>query len=253
MISIDWPDVGEKINAEMLKRGLSSESVAAKAGIDRKTVDRLRHGKRVRIQTLSWVEQVLELSFIDARDQSGSGQAGIAPIELGGYSRDLYKDYVGSYFMFRNSYDFDDRIVCSYMQIYWDIDARCLKFRERQRNKSKDGSYFKYDFTGRLSIPPGMAIVQFVYSMRGLNRIITTTSLRGTEAPYFRGVLAGTNEISDVGFYPATTPVFILKNDQEPDDATLNRCVGSFPVGEIWLPEAVKELRQKTSRYSAFY
>ena len=57
-----------------------------------------------------------------------------------------------------------------------------------------------------------MAIVQFVYSMRGLNRIITTTTLRVTEAPYFRGVLAGTNEISDVGFYPATTPVFILKN-----------------------------------------
>jgi len=253
MISIDWNKAGHAVSDAMLRSNWSSSTVAKRAGVDRKTVDRLRRGGKVRFSTLSYIEQALEISIISEQTQGFDTRNLKAPTELGGYSKENYEGYIGTYYMFRNSYDFGDRVICSLFEVLWDYDSGCLAYRELQDNKREDGRRFKYSFLGKVSIPPGLSITQFIGSAgKGFSRVITASSLRGSGTEYFKGILLGINELSDIGYYPASSPVYIEKTDLPAIDDAHDGKIGSFPSQEIWHPTACTELRSVTENYSAF-
>jgi hypothetical protein len=252
MIEIDWQKAGEKIHDTMLKRGVSSSWVAHKAGIDRKTVDRARNGYKVRIQSISCIEDVLKINIISSEQENNTTTESFAPLKLGGYSRNLYKSYEGYYFMFRNSYDYNEKIICSLFNIFWNEDESCLKYKEHQINKTDEGKVHEYEFEGDVSIPPSLAITQFIRNDgEGLRRIMTTTNQRGGENPYFKGILMGINEMTDIGFYPATSPVFIIKHNDAHFENTDK--IGSFHQDDIWLDSAKEQLQSAGSSFLAFY
>lgn len=254
-ITINWSRVGEQISSEMLQRRVSSDFVAHKAGLTRRTVDRARKGQTIRIQSLSAIEGVLELDIIASTMQQGFGNKTVAPASLGSYSKEMYEDYIGYYYMFRNSYDFSDRIVCSIFEIYWDLDVGYLRFRESQDNKREDGKRFQYSFHGKVSIPPSLAITQFIASDgKALSRIITTTSQRKVgNMSCFMGILAGTAELAQIGAYPAASPVFLEKMKSKPDLEVGDPRIGSFKRDEIWHKSAIVELSSVSKEYSAFH
>jgi hypothetical protein len=251
MIHVEWNEAGRRISDAMLRRGVSAAWVAHKAGLDRKTVDRVRKGDRIRLQSLTCIEEVLGLSLLNTNivDREARGQT-IAPPELGGYSREMFENYVGTYYMFRNSYDFKDRVICSCIEVSWNQDGGFLVYEENQDNKSPDGRRFRYKFNGKIAIPAGLSITQFLGSSgNGFHRVMTTTGLRGHETQYFKGILMGINEVADIGFHPATSPVFIEKASG-PADPEL---IGSFLHNELWHESALHQLQSARGSFTAFY
>lgn len=253
MIQIDWKETAKVVNEAMLRKGIGSEFVAGKAGVDRRTVDRLRKGQKVRIQTLSWIEPVLELEILSGHLSTPTKQQSlVAPAELGGYSLDTVQSYVGNYYLFRRSFDYDKKIVCAGMSIFWDFDRNGLQFREWQNNISHEGRRFAPVFNGDVSIPVGVGITQFVFDKgRGFRRVATCTSLRGQKQYFFKGVLVGINEITDVGFCPATSPIYIEKTKEVFDRHIENPKVGSFDEDAIWHGTAAMELRSASDKFVA--
>lgn len=251
MINIDWNEAGRKISEAMLRRSVSASWVAHKAGVDRKTVDRVRKGDRIRLQSLSCIEEVLGISIISPSSVD-SDERSIAPVELGAYSKIMHIQYIGRYFMFRKSYDFRDRVICSSLEINWSDRDSCLEYTEQQSNDRNDGKRFRYEFQGKISIPPNLSITQFIGSGKhGFYRLMTTTSLRGQDAPYFKGILLGINEISDIGYVPATSPVFIEKIGTAYPDDYGNR-IGSFHHDDLWHKTALQELKSVRGHFAAF-
>ncbi len=253
MIDIDWNGAGKAVNEAMLLKGMSSELVAYKAGIDRRTVARIRKGTKVRIQNLSAVEEVLGLEIISKQIVGQDDEKTLtAATRLGGYTLESSKHYCGNYYSFRRSYDYPEKIICAHLTIFWDFDRSCLRFRENQQNKNSEGKTFRYSFIGDIAIPLGLSCTQFIgENKQGFNRIMTCTSLRGTITAFFKGVLVGLNEIADLGYYPATTPVYIEKTDQVFDADTADPRMGSHLRSELWHETAEAELSSITDKFIA--
>ena len=92
MSTRDWKHIADHLNTYLSKARLSSQDVAAKAGVDRKTVDRLRSGRAVRQQTLQWIEEALKLELAE---KTPTASDDTAPTAFGGYTKDAVSTYVG--------------------------------------------------------------------------------------------------------------------------------------------------------------
>ena len=130
MISINWESAGQAVSEAMLRKSWNAGILARKAGVDRKTVYSLLKGNKARFTTLSYIEQALEISVISEQTKGLDVRNLQAATDLGGYTKDNFEGYIGNYYMFRNSYDYDDRVICSIFEILWDYDSSCLAYRE---------------------------------------------------------------------------------------------------------------------------
>ena len=251
-MEIDWQDAGSLVRDAMMRQGKSSDFVAHKAGVTRRTVDRLKSGQKVRIQTVLAIEPVLGVSIIS---QGGGPQdqelSHTAPDDLGGYNFASVEAYVGNYYLFRRSYDYPDRIICAQLSIFWDNASSHLKFAEHQQNKAQDGTVHTHKFVGSVSIPVGVGCIQLIRSVQGFCRVMTCTSLRGNEPSYMKGILVGMNEISDIGFHPATSPVYIEATTEQWEPNQLNAKIGSFEQDALWHGNAKAQLHSVTDKFVA--
>lgn len=243
MNQIDWNKVAQMVNSAMIAKGVGSEWVAHKAGVDRRTVDRLRKGAKIRLQNLSAIAGVLETSVLGDSVSEPAATPHTAPPALGGYTLGSCGDYIGDYYMFRRSYDYPDRIICAHLAIFWDDDHACLRFTETQHNRTPEGKQHSYSFTGDVSIPLGLGCAQFIGRFeRGFTRIMTCTSLRGDDPAYFKGILVGLNALGDLAYYPVSSPVFIERTQDSFAEDGLSRRVGSYPADQLWHSSAAAEL-----------
>lgn len=254
---IDWETLGNRTERAILERGLSSEWVAAKAGLDRKTVVRLRKGLPVRPTSLKCISEVLDLRVGEVTSSGNEtvkeAALNTAPESLGGYQKSFFEAYAGHYYLFRNSFDYDDRIICSLFEIFWDEAAGHLKWRDLQDNKRDDGKRFTYTFEGPVAIPPGTSITQFIYDAgKGFTRLVTATNLRSGPPPHFKGIILGINEDSRFGYYPSTSPVYIEKCQHQPEMRETGRRVGSHLKDDCWNDSARAELREISRSYGSF-
>lgn len=211
----DWQAIAERLNAELARTRLSSQDVAARAGVDRKTVDRLRAGQAVRPQTLQWIAGALGLTL----EATGEAPARAAATRYGGYRRDAVETYIGEYTGYRRSFDTADHLIASYLALSWDDDVNALRFTENQRNEAEPGTAYEYHFGGDVLIPPNLGVLHLVVrSDDGRVRLISTSMPRedgGTLS--MKGFILTLNEIRDIGYYPVTSPIFFAK--QRPGEA----------------------------------
>lgn len=208
MAKPDYKHIAERLNATLAASRLSSQDVAARAGVDRKTVDRLRAGQAVRPQTLTWIEQALGVPLT-----ADGGSDDAAPARFGGYRREAVAELPGEYRAFRRSFDHPTRIISSYLEIAWDETGGGLKFSESQDNRLASGESYAYRFGGEVRIPPNLGVLNFVVqSDDGRVRLIATSMPRETDGSLvMKGFILTLNELRDIGYYPVTSPIFLAR------------------------------------------
>jgi len=210
MTEPDWPQIADRLNALLAERRLSSQELATKAGVDRKTIDRLRSGRAVRLPTLQWVEQALKTRLHDAMTEAPPDTAAA---DLGGYRRGAVAGLIGDWLCYRRSFDRPRQLVASQVQILWDQARPGLHFREHQHNRSPSGRDYEYRFDGDVLLPPNLGVLHLVVrSGDGRIRLLSTSMPRdehGTQT--MKGFLLTINEIADIGYYPVSSPVFLSK------------------------------------------
>ena len=212
MTEPDWKQIARQLNEHMASARLSSQDLANRAGVDRKTVDRIRAGQAVRTRTLQWVEQALGIEL-------GAPRAiaeGIAPARFGGYRYESVASYVGAYIACRRSFDAPGRIIAGWLEIRWDDDVGALRFSEHQDNRGASGKAYTYQFGGDVLIPPNLGVMHLVVrSDDGRVRTISTSMPREDDGTlYMRGFILTLNEIRDIGYYPVTSPIFLAKTGE---------------------------------------
>ena len=210
MPSPHWALIAEHLNDCLAKSRLSSQDLARKAGVDRKTVDRLRAGHSVRTQTLQWIEQALGVQL----GQRSDSRTATSDPEYGGYQRSVVEPYVGEYTGYRRPFDKPRQLIASYLAIHWDSGVNALRFTETQHNQADGGREYAYEFAGDVLIPPNLGVMHLVVrSGDGRIRLISTSmprEERGTVT--MKGFMLTLNELSDIGFYPVTTPIYFVRS-----------------------------------------
>ncbi len=206
----DWKLVAERLNQHLAKKRLSSRDVARKAGVDRKTVDRLRAGQAVRPTTLQWIEEALK---IDLSGEDPARELDVAPLSHGGYRKQAVIDYAGRYTAYRRSFDTPGHLIASSLRITWDEAVPALRFDEEQDNRDRRGKAYRYRFAGEVLIPPNLGVMHFmVRSEDGRVRLISTSMPRQEyDTLVMKGFLMTLNEIRDIGYYPVASPIFLAK------------------------------------------
>ncbi|MGR8919225.1 MAG: helix-turn-helix domain-containing protein [Gammaproteobacteria bacterium] len=204
----DYRRIAAQLNEHLARARLSSQDLARKAGVDRKTVDRLRAGQAVRDQTLAWIEQALGIAL-----SAPVAADGAAPAAVGGYLKEAVIGYVGEYVAYRRSFDTAARIIASHLEIAWDEDGGLLRFSEAQDNRLASGRAYAYRFGGEVLIPPNLGVMHFVVrSDDGRVRLISTSMPREDAGTLImKGFILTLNELQDIGYYPVTSPIFMAR------------------------------------------
>lgn len=218
MADPDWSQVADRLNALLAERRLSSHDLAARAGVDRKTIDRLRAGQAVRPQTLQWIEQALKTPL---RQAAAEAVADVAAPELGGYRRGAVAGLIGGWLSYRRSFDRPRQLVAAEVEIHWDPARPGLRFGEHQHNRPPQGGDYQYRFAGDVLIPPNLGVIHLVVrSDDGRIRVVSTSMPRDERGTWLmKGFLLTLNEIADIGYYPVTSPLVLAKlaQGQTPD------------------------------------
>lgn len=248
MKNVDWQEVARVLERELLRRNMSSQRLADRAGVDRKTVDRLRKGGRVRMQTLNWVQQALGAPLFDPERLMEPAMR-VARSDLGGYTQENFARYEGDYYGFRYSFDQVGRVVCYHMRISWSDVRRGLVFAERQRNTDVAGRLNIYEFRGEIGVPAGLNVLNFMIVGGGAARIASASFLRETEETYMRGVLNALNEVAEVGFYPVVTPFCLIKCARAQTEGEIIARIGVSAISDLWKPGAADMLRDAGRRF----
>lgn len=210
----NWKHIAQQLNDHLGRARLSSQEVANKAGVDRKTVERLRTGQPVRPQTLKWIEQALNTELGETTTNLVN-----SPSYYGGYQLDAVADYIGEYVVFRRSFDAPAGIIASNLQIQWNESARALQFTESLDNRLETGETYSYRFGGDVLIPPGLGVMNLVVrSDDGRVRLISTSMPREENGTLImKGFILTLNELKDIGYYPVTSPIFMTQiRDEAP-------------------------------------
>ena len=249
--AVNWPEAGAALERHLTARNLSSQILADKAGVDRKTVDRLRRGEPVRLRTLAWIETALGADLRGESESRGAEPVS-APARLGAYARSHYQNYEGHWWGFRRSFDYPGRIICHSLRIRWDQERSHLAFEERQVNR--DGARRReYEFRGVVSIPAGLGVLYFMIVGEGAVRVSATTLLRENAGEsYMKGVMLALGEMAEVGFYPVVTPLYLVQSHGEPSPAELEARLGSFPEDKIWRSDVREALADVERRFCRF-
>ena len=245
MPSTDWKRIADALNRHLADARLSSQDVARRAGVDRKTVDRLRGGQAVRLQTLAWIEDALRIKL---RDAPATAVGDAAPATWGGYRKDAVLEYAGEYTGYRRSFDTPGHLIASYLQIYWDEGVSALRFTDNQHNRADAGRTYAYRFGGDVLIPPHLGILHLVVrSNDGRVRLISTAMPREDRGTLtMKGFILTLNEIRDIGYYPVTSPIVFVK--QAADEPVVT---GVVKPGDARYAPAEDMLRDTEQRFLA--
>lgn len=160
-----------RVREEMARRRLSREGLAADARISLSTLEKALAGTRpFTLATIVRLEETLGVRLratpAAALDGTESAPHGVAPADLGGYSRTSVAWLEGSFLTLRPSFGGNGAIYAYRTDIGWDHDTSCLSFREAERIDT--------DFTqfGVVSVPHQSAHVYLVTNRHGQYRMI---------------------------------------------------------------------------------
>ena len=239
--SFDWTSVRSNLKTRLKRDRITTEALSHSSGVNRKTLDNFLHERsNLRTNTLKKIEDTLSLNLVTGEVKLSSASLSLAPTEFGSYSRDLASNYIGKYYVFRKSFDYTDGCVCSFLQISWHNDLDHMTFHETQRNTARNGRVHQYDLSGIVYIPHELSVLQFVSRSNGFNRISTLSTVGFGRSKKLKGVLVTLNEIRNVGFMPASSPMLAIKIDDDSTDAEILSKIGSMHVDECWR-ESLKE------------
>ncbi len=200
------------IRTAMIEKKMTQAELADAADCHEKTIQNLLSGRAVRDQTLFDVCMVLGLDFErvrsswlrDGRDglAEGGGEAPVAPVHMGAYTRAAVDHYVGSYLTLRPSFSVPDGVMAYRTDISWDERSPSLAFEELDR---PDKTYAN---RGRLHISAASAFVHLISSNKGATRMVVVS--RPDAMGHMRGLIT-TMHKQRAHFLPVSAPIAYLR------------------------------------------
>ena len=212
----------DRIRTAMIEKKITQAGLADAADCHEKTIQNLLAGKTVRDQTLFDVCMVLDLEFDDLKAQwSGTGPAGqphrdepgqpgagteVAPIYMGGYTREAVDHLIGSYLTLRPAFTKDDVLFAFRTDITWDASWPSLLFQEYNRPDAP------YSHRGRVHVPPSSHFIHLVSLTKGAMRMILLPQIDQTET--MRGLIT-TLSRQGTTITPVSAPI-VYRRLQDP-------------------------------------
>ena len=197
---------------ELARQRISRRHLAETARISLSTLEKVLSGRRpLTISTLVKLEDALGVSLRGKAAGSGIGsngpvahakpvsqggsQAGVAPDDLGSYSRPAVRWIEGRYLTLRPSFGNGNAIYAYLTEIAWDEAASLLTFREGERTDREFAQF------GHVAVPNQSGHVYLVTNRHGQHRMIVVSR------PTISGEMHGVLTTLKVGRGSALTPV----------------------------------------------
>lgn len=207
-------DEGRRVTAilreELARRRISRQYLADHAGISISTLEKALSGRRA--YTLATLIRLEAAIGVPLRSQPAPAPSpslapaasaiGLAPGELGYYSRPSVAPLEGSYVTLRPSFSGKGSIFAYRTLIAWDEHASHLIFRESDRS---DAAFTQ---EGVVSVPNQSGYVYLVTNKHGQFRLITVS--RPTIDGEMHGVLASLIAGRGAQLTPVATPIVLV-------------------------------------------
>ena len=187
--------IASLIREELARRRISRQLLADQAKISISTLEKALSGRRpFTLATTIRLEQALGVPL---RHNHAPAQAmnGVAPDELGFYSRRAVQWIEGSYLTLRPSFGDRDAIYAYRTEITWDEASSHLNFKESDR---QDAAFTQQ---GVVSVPNPSGHIYLVTNVHGQYRLIIVTR------PTISGEMFGILTTLQVGRGAQLTPV----------------------------------------------
>jgi transcriptional regulator with XRE-family HTH domain len=154
-----------RVREELARRRMTRQRLAYEAKISLSTLEKALSGERaLTLATRLRVEEVLGIGSGPAV-RGANNASGVAPPELGAYSRAAVSWLEGDYLTLRPSFGKEGAVFAYSTQIGWDEAASCLAFAESER---LDAAYSQ---KGRVSLPHQSGLVYLVTNVGGQYRL----------------------------------------------------------------------------------
>jgi transcriptional regulator with XRE-family HTH domain len=155
--------VAALIREELARRRISRQHLADQAKISISTLEKALAGRRpFTLATTIRLEEALGVALRKA----GADFAGLAPAELGFYSRPAVAFIEGSYLTLRPSFGDPTAIYAYRTEICWDADCSSLIFRESERIDAE------FAQQGLVAVPNESGYVYLVTNRQGQYRLV---------------------------------------------------------------------------------
>ncbi len=155
--------VAALIREQLARRRISRQHLADQAKISISTLEKALAGRRpFTLATTVRLEEALGVALRKA----GADFAGLAPAELGFYSRPAVAFIEGCYLTLRPSFGDPTAIYAYRTEICWDADSSSLIFRESERIDSE------FAQQGLVSVPNESGYVYLVTNRQGQYRLV---------------------------------------------------------------------------------
>src|SRR5713101_1654625 len=162
--------VAAMIREELARRRISRQQLADQAKISISTLEKALSGRRP--FTLATTIRLEEALGVALRKANGGGEhapavvSGLAPGELGFYSRPAVSFVEGTYLTIRPSFGEPGAIYAYQTEICWDADTSNLVFRESER---LDADFAQQ---GRVAVPNQSGYIYLVTNRQGQYRLV---------------------------------------------------------------------------------
>lgn len=224
--------IAQALRAEMARRRLTQEALAATTGLSLATVGRALRGK-FRPETILLIESKLDVPLRGPAASSGT----VAATAFGSYHYDAVSHLTGDYLCARRAFSQTGHLALYPISIRWSTEPAGLGFDEVNSLGRTD-----YSQKGFVHIPPGCAYLHLATSDRGSVRLITVSfvsdKLIATEP--MRGLILTLYNPVSSSHVPAVSPfVMFHLADKDPRRALH----GIVPETDPRLGPIVDELR----------
>jgi len=209
--------IAQAVRAYIAKERISREEFALRAKLGKSTVDKLVVGL-FSDKTILQIEAQLNISL----RSSGEG-AEFADEEVGKYTREDTKRYIGEYVFARPSFREPGIIHAFRMEIEWDRGARALLVKEQARDK-------KVLQFGKIYIPRASSHIFILSNQRAWVKSVVLSQLDIHKR--MKGLMLTMGRAFANIYAPMAMPVIMNKYDRVDDDMVGKIAPSSQPFDE---------------------
>jgi transcriptional regulator with XRE-family HTH domain len=194
--------IADHIREELARRRISRKGLAERAKISISTLEKTLSGSRpLTLATMIRLEQALGID-LRAKLTPTPSIHGLAPDELGFYSRPAVSWIEGAYLTLRPSFGDRDAIYAYRIEISWDEACSSLVFRESERI---DAAFTQ---RGTVSVPNQSGHIYLVTNRHGQHRLMIVS--RPTISGEMHGILTTLRVGRGSQLMPVSAPVVMV-------------------------------------------
>jgi transcriptional regulator with XRE-family HTH domain len=233
--------VAALVREELARRRISRRHLADQAKISISTLEKALSGRRpFTLATTIRLEEALGVALrkhhADGVDGAMAMMSGLAPGELGFYSRPAVAFVEGNYLTLRPSFGNPADIYAYRTEICWDAASSHLIFRESERLDAE------FSQQGRVAVPNQSGFIYLVTNRQGQYRLVIIS--RPTIAGEMLGIMTTLQVGRGSQLTPVSAPIVYVPLKKEHSQAAFGRIAAGHPSYEryrTYLKRAVEE------------